>query len=109
MKQSVNPFLDNAWMPNYAAMTPELCEQALRETLPKAERALSFVEKQLDISWQGLVLAPMQALRAPFSVWGILTHLTSVVQNDAWRKVEETWQPAIIELGQKAAQSRRIY
>lgn len=109
MKQSVNPFLDDAWMPNYAAMTPELCEQALREALPKAERAFAFVEKQLDISWRGLVLAPMQALRAPFSVWGILTHLTSVVQNDAWRKVEETWQPAIIELGQKAAQSRRIY
>lgn len=109
MKQSVNPFLDDAWMPNYAAMTPELCEQALREALPKAERAFAFVEKQLDISWRGLVLAPMQALRAPFSVWGILSHLTSVIQNEAWRKVEETWQPAIIELGQKAAQSRRIY
>ena len=109
MKQSVNPFLDDAWMPNYAAMTPELCEQALREALPKAERAFAFVEKQLDISWRGLVLAPMQALRAPFSVWSILSHLTSVIQNEAWRKVEETWQPAIIELGQKAAQSRRIY
>ncbi len=109
MKQSVNPFLDDAWMPNYAAMTPELCEQALREALPKAERAFAFVEKQLDISWRGLVLAPMQALRAPFSVWAILSHLTSVIQNEAWRKVEETWQPAIIELGQKAAQSRRIY
>ena len=67
------------------------------------------MEKQLDISWRGLVLAPMQALRAPFSVWSILSHLTSVIQNEAWRKVEETWQPAIIELGQKAAQSRRIY
>lgn len=109
MKQSVNPFLDDAWMPNYAAMTPELCEQALREALPKAERAFAFVEKQLDISWRGLVQAPMQALRAPFSVWSILSHLTSVIQNEAWRKVEETWQPAIIELGQKAAQSRRIY
>ncbi|MGN0890167.1 MAG: M3 family metallopeptidase [Candidatus Spyradenecus sp.] len=109
MKNSVNPFLDDAWMPNYAAMTPELCEQALREALPKAERAFAFVEKQLDISWRGLVLAPMQALRAPFSVWSILSHLTSVIQNEAWRKVEETWQPAIIELGQKAAQSRRIY
>ena len=109
MKQPVNPFLDNAWMPNYAAMTPELCEQALRDALPKAERAFAFVEKQLDISWRGLILAPHEALRQVFSIWGILTHLTSVIQDESWRKVEETWLPAIIELGQKAAQSTRLY
>lgn len=109
MKQPVNPFLDNAWMPNYAAMTPELCEQALRDALPKAERAFAFVEKQLDISWRGLILAPHEALRPVFSIWGILTHLTSVIQDESWRKVEETWLPAIIELGQKAAQSTRLY
>ena len=109
MSKQANPFLDTAWMPKYDAMTPELCEAALQETLPKAERAFAFVEKQLDISWQGLVLAPMQAVRAPFEIWSKLSHLTSVVNSEAWRKVELTWQPTIIELGQKVSQSKRIY
>lgn len=104
-----NPFLDPSWMPRYDAMTPEAAAEALELTLPKAEQAFRTVEKQLDISWQGLVVAPNEAVRAPFDVWGMLTHLTSVVNSEAWRKVEETYQPRIIALAQIASQSRPLY
>ena len=109
MTAKQNPFFDEAWMPKYDAMTPELCSAALEEALPRAERAFRLVEKQLDISWRGLVLAPMEAVRAPFEVWGTLSHLTSVVNSEAWRAVEERWQPAIIALSQKVSQSKAIY
>ncbi len=105
----VNPFLDEAWMPKYDAMTPEACNAAMEEVLPQAERAFKFVEKSLDISWQGLILAPMQAVEKPFDIWGKLTHLSSVVNSDEWRAAEERWQPAIIALSQMVSQSKAIY
>ncbi len=107
--QSKNPFLEDRWMPRYDAMTPALCAAALEEVLPQAERAFGFVEKTLDISWQGLMVAPMVAVRRAFDVWGMLGHLSSVVNSDEWRAVEEQWQPAIIALSQRLAQSRALY
>ena len=104
-----NPFCSDAWMPQYDAMTPELCEAALKVSLPKAEQAFSFVEKQLDISWHGLIIAPMLATREPFEIWGVLSHLTSVVNSEAWRSIETRWQPAIIALSLKVSQSKRLY
>lgn len=109
MKTVKNPFLSNDWMPNYAAMTPELCATVLEESIPAAERAFKVVEKQLDISWRGLILAPAEAVRVPFETWGILCHLTSVISNDEWRAVEERFQPAIIALSQLVAQSKALY
>ena len=107
MKQ--NPFLDDGWMPKYDAMTPELCEAALEEALPAAERALEGVEKRLDVSWEGLVVAPALAVRAPFEAWAILCHLTSVVNSPEWREQEAKWQPRIIALAQRASQSKPLY
>lgn len=109
MKTVKNPFLSNDWMPNYAAMTPELCASVLEESIPAAERAFKVVEKQLDISWRGLILAPAEAVRVPFETWGILCHLTSVISNDEWRAVEERFQPAIIALSQLVSQSKALY
>ena len=108
-KTDANPFLDTAWMPNYAAMTPEQCAKVLEESIPQAERAFKVVEKQLDISWKGLVIAPMQATLVPFNAWSILCHLTSVISNDEWRAVEERFQPAIIALSQQISQSKAMY
>lgn len=109
MKTVKNPFLSNDWMPNYAAMTPELCASVLEESIPAAERAFKVVEKQLDISWRGLILAPAEAVRVPFETWGILCHLTSVISNDEWRAVEERFQPAIIALSLLVSQSKALY
>ena len=109
MKNEKNPFLSDDWMPNYAAMTPAQCAAVLEETIPQAERAFKVVEKQLDISWRGLILAPMIAVRKPFDAWAALCHLTSVVSNDEWRAVEERFQPAIIALSQTVFQSKACY
>ena len=108
-KTDANPFLANTWMPNYAAMTPEQCAQVLETSIPQAERAFKVVEKQLEISWRGLVLAPIQATLVPFETWSILCHLTSVISNDEWRAVEERFQPAIIALSQQISQSKAMY
>ncbi len=107
--KTTNPFLDDAWMPKYDAMTPELCSEALEAVLPQAERAFKFVEKTMDISWHGLMVAPSLAVQKPFDIWGKLCHLSSVVNSDAWREAEERWQPAIIALSQTVSQSKTIY
>ena len=104
-----NPFLDAPWMPRYDAMTPELCVAALEATVPAAERAFKAAARKPEISWEGLMVRPMLALRPAFEVWGMLCHLTSVVNSEAWRAVEAAWLPRLVALGQLAAQSRAIY
>ncbi len=107
--KTTNPFLQDAWMPKYDVMTPEACNEAMEQVLPQAERAFRFVEKSLDISWHGLIIAPMLAVQKPFDIWGKLCHLSSVVNSDGWRAAEERWQPAIIGLSQMVSQSKAIY
>ncbi len=109
MAKQVNPFLDTAWMPKYDAMTPALAEAALEQTLPEAEAAFEALERKLEPTWDGLMVAPGKAVRTPFEVWGMLTHLTSVVNSDEWRAVEEKFQPRIIQLSQRVAQSKPLY
>ena len=109
MSKENNPFLDESWMPKYDAMTPEACIEAFESELPKAEQAFKVAEKQLDISWHGLMIAPLKAVHKPFHVWSILSHLTSVVNSPAWREVEEKLQPKVIALSQMVAQSKKIY
>lgn len=104
-----NPFLEDCWMPRYAAMTPTLCREALEIALPDAERAMVMVEKQLDITWQGLVINPLIAVRKIFGIWGYLCHLTAVINNDEWRAVQEEWQPKIVVFAQKCSQSKPLY
>jgi oligopeptidase A len=105
----VNPFLEDCWRPRYVDMTPELCVAAFEAELPEAERAFENVVKRLDISWQGLVLDPMIATRKLFSVWGTLSHLSSVVNSDGWRAVEAEWRPKLIAFVQVISQSKPLY
>ncbi|MEG2464775.1 MAG: M3 family metallopeptidase [Kiritimatiellia bacterium] len=106
---SENCMMSSSWMPNYEAMTPALAIEAFEASLPKAEQAFRNVEKQLEISWRGLVVAPFLAVRAPFELWSMLSHLTSVVNSEAWRAVEQTYQPRIIALSQCVSQSKALY
>ena len=48
MTSTTNPFLDDAWMPKYDAMTPEACAAALEASLPKAEAAFRILKPFLD-------------------------------------------------------------
>ncbi len=109
MSATTNPFFATTWMPRYDAMTPALCTAALEQALPQAERAFRLVEKQLDITWHGLVIAPMLATKPLFDTWGTLCHLTSVISTDEWRAVEETWQPKVVTLIQQVTQSKALY
>lgn len=108
-KPVVNPFVEDCWMPRYAAMTPELCVAAFEQELPEAQRAFDNVIKRLDISWQGLVLDPMMATRKLFGIWGMLGHMMSVVNSAEWRAVEEAWQPKLIAFVQILSQSKPLY
>ncbi len=109
MATSTNPFLNTTWMPKYDAMTPALAEALLEESLPQAEAAFAEVEKRCKTTWQDLMVAPDLAVRVPFETWGALTHLTSVINSDEWRAVEEKYQPRIIALSQMVSQSKPIY
>ena len=106
---TTNPFLDETWMPRYDAMTPELCAEALAAALPAARRALGRAERRPETSWEGLLVAPMLAVRPVFEIWGALSHLTSVANTEAWRAVEAAWLPKVVALSQRLSQSRAIY
>lgn len=106
---NVNPFLDIPYYPHFDKMTPELAQEAFTKLLPEAHRKIDELEKTHDPSWGGLVQPLYDACFPLTHAWGMLSHLLSVVNNDAWRKVQQKLQPEIVAFSLRVGQSPLFY
>ncbi len=106
---SINPFIDIPDYPHFEKMTPELAQEAFKKLLPDAHRKIDELEKTHDPSWGGLVQPLYDACFPLTHAWGLLSHLLSVVNNDAWRKVQQKLQPEIVAFSLRVGQSPLFY
>ncbi len=105
-----NPFLaTDSWLPNYDAMTPELAREAIESQLAIAAEAFPRYEATVQPTWQSLFIEGYLLTKPLLKVWGLLSHLLSVVNSDELRKVEEDCQPKLIAFFQQIGQSKPIY
>lgn len=105
----MNPFVNIPDLPHFAAMTPELADQALKELLQETRAKFIAFEAEHTPTWEGF-LRPLYEITTPLSeAWGLLTHLLSVMNSDAWRQVHAALQPAIVELTLLIGQSHKNY
>ena len=95
--------------PNWAEFTPAKAAADLPRQLAAAEARVSEIEKNKINSYNGLVPAINDATRELNLTWGMLSHMTSVMNSDEWRKVEEELQPKMVEFGLRMGQSKPIY
>ena len=95
--------------PDWAAFTPEKAAADLPRLLAEAETAVAAVEASDPATFEELEWKLNDAVRPLWDVWGMVGHMTSVMNSDAWRKVEEDFQPQIVTFSLRVAQSKRLY
>lgn len=104
-----NPFFSIGAFPDFPNLTPAAADEALPQLLAAARARVDELEASAPASWEGYVVALDDAQRPLWEAWGIVSHLQSVCNSEAWRKVEEKYQGDIVAFSLRVGQSRRFY
>ena len=99
----------NSEFPDWGSFTPERAAEDLPRLISDAERAVAAVEASEPDGFESFVWRLQDAMRPLSRCWGAVAHMLSVVNSDAWRALEERWQPKIVEFTLRVGQSRRLY
>ena len=95
--------------PKWNTFTPEAAAAELPRLLADAETAVAAVEHSSPAAYEDFVWRLDDATRALWRCWGSVSHLLGVMNSEAWRKVEETFQPQIVAFSLRVGQSKRLY
>ena len=95
--------------PDWGRFTPEYAAAELPRRIAVSEAAVAALESSGPTTYEGLVDALDDATRDLFRLWGRVSHMTSVMNSEAWRKVEETFQPQLVAFSLRVGQSQPIY
>ena len=101
--------MKNGEFPDWSALTPESAKADLARLLEEAERGVAAVEAAEPHAFEDFEWKLSDAMRPLVTLWGMVTHMTSVMNSDAWRAVEETFQPKLVAFSLRVGQSRRLY
>ena len=95
--------------PKWAELTPASAAARLPALLEEAERGVAALERDGASSFEGLVWRLDDATRELWRLWGEISHMLGVMNSEGWRKLEEEFQPRIVEFSLRVGQSRKIY
>ena len=102
--------------PDWAGFTPEFAAAELLRLLDEAEKKVVEIESSgsgqetaSPLKYEDFVWPLDDATRGLWRCWGMVSHMLGVMNSEAWRKVEEDWQPKIVAFGLRVSQSRRLY
>ena len=99
--------------PDWAGFTPEFAAAELPRLLEEAEKAVAAIEcgdrNVAAPTYEEFVWPLDDATRGLWRCWGMVAHMLGVMNSEAWRKVEEDWQPKIVAFGLRVSQSKRLY
>ncbi len=95
--------------PNWAEVTPERIERELGRLLKASEDAVAAIEAGEPTTYEALVWKLDDATRDLWHCWGAVGHLLGVMNSEAWRKLEEAYQPRIVSFSLRVGQSRKLY
>ena len=94
--------------PDWSKFTPEAVAADMPRLLAEAEKGVAEIEASMPQTFEDLNWRLNDAVRPLWDTWGMLSHMTSVMNSDAWRKVEEEFQPKIVEMSLRISQSKRL-
>ena len=95
--------------PDWGKFTPEAVSEALPGLIDAAEAAVKDVEADASTDYESLVWKLGDATRELWQTWGRVCHMLGVMNSDAWRKLEETFQPRLVEFALRVSQSPALY
>jgi len=105
----MSSFLHIPYYPPFDQMTPEEAKTDFPRLLEQSYAAVEARERNIVPTWAGLMRPLHDACHPLFDAWGLLGHMLSVMNSDAWRSVQEALQPAIVAFSQHVGQSHALY
>ena len=95
--------------PDWAGFTPEFAAAELPRLLEESEKAVAAIEAAGPKAYEDFVWPLDDATRGLWRCWGMVAHLLGVMNSEAWRKLEDEWQPKIVAFGLRVSQSKKLY
>ncbi len=106
----INPLLSNTTLPLFSQIKPEHVEPAIDQLLAEAR---AVVEKQLqastDYSWENLIEPIENAEDRLNKAWSPVSHMNSVVNNDALRDAYNACLPKLSEYSTEMGQHEKLF
>ena len=105
-----NPFSDLSGLPRWAEMTPETVAPAVQAALSEAHNAVQAMEQLApeQITWDNFVEYLNDKTEQLSRIWGAVTHLHHVVDNEQWRAEYNRFLPEITEFWTQLGQNETI-
>ena len=97
------------FFPDWAGFTPEFAAVELSRLIEEAEKSVAVIEAAEPTAYEDFVWPLDDATRGLWRCWGMVAHMLGVMNTEAWRKVEEEWQPKIVAFSLRVSQSKRLY
>ncbi len=105
-----NPLLDFTGLPKFSAIRPEHVEPALNQVLAENRaRVEHLLAVTREFTWDDFV-QPLEDMDERLGrMWSPVTHLNSVMDNEALREVYDRCLPKLSEYQTELAQDERLY
>jgi len=106
-----NPLLEMGNdLPNYSAIEPRHIEEAIDIFLDKAQLALdNAIQTDIDPTWENLI-DPLELVNQDLGrAWGVVNHLTSVLDSTELRTIHAKMLPKVTAFGSAYAQSLELF
>ncbi|MEP0357510.1 oligopeptidase A [Paraglaciecola sp.] len=104
-----NPINDLSGLPQFSAIKPEHIQPAIEDAIAACKTKISELLSKQNYSWESLV-APIEEIDDQLSrKWSPVSHMNSVVSNDALREAHDACLPALSEYGTWVGQNADLY
>lgn len=100
---------DNTAFPDWAGFTPEFAAAEIARLMESSEVAVAAVERGTEPTYEDFVWKLDDSTRDLWRTWGRVAHMLSVMNSDAWRKLEEDFQPKLVAFSLRVSQSVALY
>ncbi len=105
-----NPLLDLSGLPRFGDIRPEHITPALDVLLERAQAAVSQIENDTAPTTWDSVLTKLEAATEPLGrTWGIVSHLSAVVDTPELRKAHADNLPRVTEFSASLGQNLALY
>jgi oligopeptidase A len=94
--------------PDWSKLTPESAAAELPDLLAEAERGVAQVEAGDPLTFEDFQWRLNDATLGLWRLWGMVRHMSSVMNSDGWRRVLEEFQPKMVAFSLRVGQSRRL-
>ncbi len=104
-----NPLLDQAGLPAFTQITPDLIEPAIATILQQNRDLIKQIENQTEINWENFI-QPLELMDERLSkAWSPVRHLNSVKSSDDLREAYNQCLPLLSEYSTEIGQNQKLY